>query len=293
MDEAVSLLSNMQDSEIQTSEFRLWSIGRATENKPRNSFTLMVLPIESATATDGETTFNPVEEVVDGVDADGRAYTTKVSVSRDIPCIWLPNEDNRATPPDVMRGEKIAIYRLGDTSQFYWRSMGLSNDLRTLESVVYTFNASLSPGGAGKNFDTCYFMQFSAHDKHVTIGTSKANGEPYRYSVQINTGTGAVYILDDIGNRFELVSKDKRLMLMNADNSFVKVEKKAIDLNADQYIKLTSGGSTLELNPTEFKVNTTNTTIKSSGTHIQEAGSTMTHKAGGNMLFTAPRYDFT
>ncbi|MFO5742420.1 hypothetical protein ACLBPW_30450, partial [Klebsiella pneumoniae] len=84
-----------------------------------------------------------------------------------------------------------------------------------------------------------------------------------RYSVQINTGTGAVYIHDDIGNRFELVSKDKRLMLMNADNSFVKVEKKAIDLNADQYIKLTSGGSTLELNPTEFKVNTTNTTIKS------------------------------
>ncbi|MFO5795523.1 hypothetical protein, partial [Klebsiella pneumoniae] len=78
---------------------------------------------------------------------------------------------------------------------------------------------------------------------------------------------GAVYLHDDIGNRFELVSKDKRLMLMNADNSFVKVEKKAIDLNADQYIKLTSGGSTLELNPTEFKVNTTNTTIKTSETH--------------------------
>ncbi|MFO5979538.1 hypothetical protein ACLBSL_33170, partial [Klebsiella pneumoniae] len=77
-------------------------------------------------------------------------------------------------------------------------------------------------------------------------------------------------------------------MLMNADNSFVKVEKKAIDLNADQYINLTSGGSTLELNPTEFKVNTTNTTIKSSGTHIQEGGSTMPHKAGDNISFYPP-----
>ncbi|MFO5736435.1 hypothetical protein, partial [Klebsiella pneumoniae] len=76
-------------------------------------------------------------------------------------------KDKGTTPPVLMRGEKIAIYRLGDTSQFYWRSMGLSNDLRTLESVVYTFNASLSPGGAGKNFDTCYFMQVSAHVKHV------------------------------------------------------------------------------------------------------------------------------
>ncbi|MFO5979448.1 hypothetical protein ACLBSL_32710, partial [Klebsiella pneumoniae] len=103
--------------------------------------------------------------------------------NRRMRCTRSSNDDKPATPPDVMRGEKIAIYRLGDTSQFYWRSMGLSNDLRTLESVVYTFNASLSPGGAGKNFDTCYFMQFSAHDKHVTIGTSKANGEPYRYSV--------------------------------------------------------------------------------------------------------------
>ncbi|MFO5452878.1 hypothetical protein ACLBO7_30440, partial [Klebsiella pneumoniae] len=80
--------------------------------------------------------------------------------------------------------------------------------------------------------------QLSADDKNVTIGTSKANGEPYRYSVQINTGTGAVYIHDDIGNRFELVSKDKRLMLMNADNSFVKVEKKAIDLMTDVYITM-------------------------------------------------------
>ncbi|MFO5695721.1 hypothetical protein ACLBP9_31690, partial [Klebsiella pneumoniae] len=68
------------------------------------------------------------------------------------------------------------------------------------------------------------------------------------------------------------------------DNSFVEVEKKAIDLNADQYINLTSGGSTLELNPTEFKVNTTNTTIKSSGTHIQKAGGTMKHKEGGNRM---------
>jgi hypothetical protein len=259
---------------MKASMFRLFSLGRAVENKARNTRFLNVLPVEDKLAIDGEVTHSPEEQTLQGFDALGNRYDVKAVSSNDLVCEWLPSEDNRATPPDIRRNELVEIWQLGDSDQYYWRSLGLRNDLRTLESVVWTFGASPDPGGSGMDFEKCYFLQFSAHDKHITIGTSKANGEPYTYRFQINTKDGAVYLTDDIGNYFELVSKARRLQMKNSDGSFLKIERKAIDLNAAQYIKLTSGGSTLELNPNSFLVNTTKTDINSSASFEVTTGST-------------------
>lgn len=239
------------------SVFRLVSIGTSKENKPRDSFTLNVLMNEQAMATDGEIAFDPQEVVRKWEDNTGVEHQVKTTQERSVPCEWLPSEDNRATPPDIMRNELVEVWRLGDSDKYYWRSLALKNGLRALESAVYTWNASPNPGGAGVNFDTCYFMAISAHDKHFTIGTSKANGEPNAWRMQFNTGQSEFTLTDQNGQEFEIVSRGKLLQLKNADGTFIKLEGQEITISADTKILLKCGGTTYEMTPTAIKEVTT------------------------------------
>lgn len=266
------------------SMFRLVSVGTSKENKPRNSKTLNVLMNEKAMATDGEIKFDPKETTREWQDTDGATHQVKTTAERSVPCEWLPSEDNRATPPDIRRNELVEVWRLGDSDKYYWRSLALKNELRALESVVYTWNASPNPAGGGIDFTTCYYLAVSAHDKHFTIGTSKANGEPYAWTQQFNTGEGEFTITDDIGNEIEIVSRENRIQLKNADGSFIKIERNTIELFASESITLTVGGTVYKLTPDTVSTQTTNVTSKSSTVNIAAPDITI---GGGKVLIKA------
>lgn len=268
------------------SKFKFVSLGTAKENKPRDSTMLNVLMNEKAMATDGELNFSPTETTREWQDATGASHQVKTVAERSVPCEWYPGEDNRATPPDIMRNELIEVWRLGDSDKYFWRSMAMKNGLRALESVVYTWNASPNPGGAGIDFTTCYYLAVSAHDKHFTIGTSKANGEPYAWTMQFNTGTGEFTLTDDIGNEFEIVSRDNRLQLKNPDGTYLKLEKKKIEMSADESIELICGGTRYKLVPDTVSTKTTNvvsdsTTVKVNAPDIQMGGGKIVMNAPG------------
>lgn len=262
-------------SKETVSSLTFFSVGYVTINKPRNSRMIQALPVESASGTDGEVTHNPVEQILKGNDKDGNAFEVKGTATRDLECDWLPHEDNRATPPDVRRGELVAIYRLANTSQYFWRCMGFRNGLRTLEHVVLAFGGSPKPGGSGIDFTNCYTMTFSPMDGHITIQTTKANKEPYAYTFQINTKEGLIGMQDDVGNFFELNSKETRLKLQNADSSFLQIEKQKIDLNAAQSIKFTVGGTVMELTPSTITTKTQQTSMESNSFAIKTATGTV------------------
>lgn len=258
----------LQDKSILT----LFSIGYVTTNKERGSRKIQCLPVESASATDGETTHNPVEEVLKGTDKDGNAYEVKGTQTRDLECEWMPTEDNRSTPPDMRRGELVEIYRVGKTSQYYWRCMGFRNNLRNLEHVVWMFAASPDSGGAGGTFEKCYSLVFSPMDGYISINTTKANGEPFAYTLQINTKDGLAGLTDDVGNYWEVNSKDSRVKLQNVDKSMVSVEKQWIDLKADKRITFTVGGTVIELTPEMIDQKTTTHKTKCTTMNIEAQG---------------------
>lgn len=235
----------LQDKSILT----LFSIGYVTTNKARDSRKIQCLPVESASATDGETTHNPLQDILKGVDKDGNAYEVKGTQTRDIECEWMPTEDNRATPPDMRRGELVEIYRVGKTSQYYWRCMGFRNNLRNLEHVVWMFAASPDAGGAGGTFEKCYSLTFSPMDGHITVQTTKANKESFAYTFQINTKDSLVGMTDDVGNYWELNSKESRHRFKNVDESHVTIEKQWIEMEASQHIQLKVGSTVLKLTP--------------------------------------------
>lgn len=267
------------------SKFVLVSIGTAKENKPRASTNLNVLMNEKAMATDGEIKFNPIETVREYQDTDGATHQVKTVAERSVPCEWLPSEDNRATPPDIMRNELVEVWRLGDSDKYYWRSMALKNGLRALESVVYTWNASPNPGGGGVDFNTCYYQAVSAHDGHMTWGTSKANKEPFAYTMQFNTKVGEYTVTDDINNEIEIVSRDNKIQQKNADGTFHKIERNTIELSAAESITMTVGATVYKLTPDAITATTTNHTTDATTVTVNAPTITM---GGGKITMRAP-----
>lgn len=263
--------------------FKLYSIGLVAENKPRNDRFANIVLVEDASGLDGEISFNPQEHRVKGQDKDGNSYEVVTTMDITFNCEWLPSGTNRITPPDIVRGELVEVYRLGDTDQYYWRTMGLRDNLRTLETVILAFSATPSYEGKPLSLDHCYFLEVSTHDKLVTFSTSKANGEPFVYTAQFNTAEGQFILNDDIGNQFELISRERILKMFNVDGSFLDINKKKITINADEEIKLICGGTTTVMRPESV----TTTTMK----HQVITDDTDWVQVGAGITVTTPDFD--
>lgn len=210
---------------MQPSKMRLISIGIAAENKKPSSHMLEVTPIEQVPYIDGEITadFTTIES--EGIDKDGNKYSAKALVGNTLPCKWLPMGSNRITPPDVRRGEIIFIYQYADANKFYWRSAGLRDYLRRLETVVYAFSATKDESVKKLDMTNSYSVEVSTHSKLITLHTSKANGEPYAYTFQFNCDKGGVTLTDDIGNFLELNSREHRWRIKNTEGSYLEIDK--------------------------------------------------------------------
>lgn len=212
------------------SGFKIYSFGMAAENKPLSTKELLVIPIEVLPAMEGEISEEASELKHKGVDSFGVPYELKLKVRNAIPCKWLPLGSNRDTAPDVRRGERILIWRIADADEeFYWTTLGLDDHLRRLETVRYLFNAD--PDGLSDSVpgpDNSYCIEVSTHQKLITLTTTKLNGEPFAYTLQLNTGTGYFTLTDDIQNFVELDSTEKRICLHNATGTYW--ELKAEDL---------------------------------------------------------------
>jgi hypothetical protein len=217
---------------MQMSQLRPYSIGVAAENKPLDTRFLNVAPIEMLSALDGEINFDPQDQVVRGKDSRGNQYEIKTTLDNSVTAEWYPGASNRVTPPDIRRGELIELFRLADTDKFYWRCMGLRDNLRRLETVIWAFNGTPNEGDEGISYETSYFFEVSTHKKLITMSTSQANGEPFRYTFQFNTKDGHVLLTDDVGNHVLLDSANTNIHLENIEGTMVELNKQDINFHA-------------------------------------------------------------
>lgn len=219
---------------MHTSMLHRFSIGIAAENKPLNTRMLNIVPIELMPALDGELVFDPEQQKISGVDKNGETFEIAVTTDVSISAEWLPLGTNRLTPPDIRRGELIEIYRVADSDQYFWRCMGLRDELRRLETVIWVFNGSPDLGSEGIDPETSYFLEISTHRGIVTFSTSKANNEKCTYTVQFNPMDGTFRMEDDVGNFFDLDTIERIWKLSNADDTYLELNKKDATLHADR-----------------------------------------------------------
>lgn len=213
------------------SQFHFYSLGIVAVNKPLDTDVVEVTPVEKLTMLDGEINDHEKQVELQSKMHDGSAYNTKTIQTATIKCRWLPMGSNRITSPDVRRGEQVAIYRFGDSDKYFWASLEYEKRLRKLETVLIGISATKEESDIGKP-DSMYYMEFSTHRKLIHMHTSKKNGEPFAYDVQLNTGEGYLLITDDVGNLINLDSKNTYIEITNADGSTIHLDKRDIKMSA-------------------------------------------------------------
>lgn len=221
-------LKQFVPDDLHVSKLRFYSIGIVAQNKPINTDMIDVTPTEELNMLDGELTAHTENISVTGVNHDGQAYSGNVNSNNVIRAKWLPiNSSNRKTSPDVRRGESVIIYQFGDSTNYFWSTLKDDSNLRKLETVIYSFSATTKEDTEQSASNT-YYLEISTHKKCCTFHTSKDNGEPFAYTVQINTKDGIFIITDDVGNYYYLNSKERILEMRNIDDTSVKIDKTSI-----------------------------------------------------------------
>lgn len=225
---------------MNQSKLHLYSFGIVAANKPLSSNSIEVTPMEDMNMISGEISDNLNEAVVGGQDADGAKFEARVAGSATVTASWLPFSSNRKTPPDVRRGEKVAIWKFADTDKYWWSELEYDAKLRKLETVVWMFS-NTKDEGADATPETTYFVEVSTHTKQIRIHTGVSDGEPFSYDIMLNTKEGNFRITDDAENFIYLDSKAKRLALHNTVGSFIDIFEKNITINAVENISMIAG----------------------------------------------------
>lgn len=251
---------------MEITKLHIYGLGIVAANKPLTSKDIEVTPIEDLPFLDGEISDNVSILETGGKSKDGSTYATSIDVTASIRATWLPvGISNRVTPPDVRRGEKVVIYRYGETDRYYWTTLEYDMKLRKLETVIFAFSNTQKESETGTASNT-YFFEISTHKKLITLYTSKSDGEPFAYTFQINTKDGNFIFQDDIGNFISLDSANVRIELKNADESHVDIDRKDIRVYAPNNIEIKAGNKIDIIAGNSVNVITTDITTKADAT---------------------------
>ncbi len=210
---------------MELSQLHFHSWGLVANIKPSDTKEVKVVPIEYR--------FGHLESVLDNPESDDSSYETEngeelveVVKSSAVTAKWLKFNTNRVTAPDVRRNDQVLIWRLGNTDRYYWTDMNVSN-VKRLETVVYAWSAD--PKNPVKDdLSNAYFLEISTHNKSITLQTSQSNGEPFGYTLQLNTDEGRYIITDTAENIVYLDSAETVIGFKNALGTEFKLDKKNI-----------------------------------------------------------------
>ncbi len=218
------------------SKLKLYSLGIVVEAKKRNSWFIKVYPVEELPMANGKIADLKTELDVSGKDVNDNTKTIKSKSDNIIVAKWMPEESNRATPPDMQPSEHVLIWKFADTDEFFWSVHKHEPNLRRHETVKYSY-CNKPKGIDTYDDDSSYWIQWSNHDKHIHLHTAKNDGEPVTYDVKIDTAAGNIKIEDDIGN---FILFDSVAGLLHANfNTEVRLEAPLVRFIANHVVNET------------------------------------------------------
>lgn len=222
------------------------SIGYCAVNKERKSHDIEVVLVENAPFTDGEITDNTETFEAKGQDEEGNgAFDISLDTTVTVKATWFPLAGtNRITPPDIRRGEPVIVFKMGDADRYYWVEWKYSDKLRRLETVLYVWSNERKEN-VKVTHKNSYWFTVSTHDKYIRLHTSKSDGEPFEYDIELNTKEGKFTIMDDVGNYMHLDSEKKLIRMENRDKSFLELNKTIINMESRAEINLKTSKYTL------------------------------------------------
>ena len=259
------------------SVLHIHSVGVAADNLPLNSMILEVNPIEVTPQMNGEVTSEATKMTVTSKDSLGASDETQVITTVTYQATWIPFGSNRFTPPNIRRGEKVLIWKIGDADVYYWSEYEYNPDLRKLETVILLFSNTQVEGEKASSKNSVY-LEVSTHNKAMHFRWPNSDGEPHAWDIQLNAKESILIVTDDIENQFSIESQEKRVQLINADKTRLTLDKRNGHFFAPEDMFFESGRNM------EFKVG---------GAMSHNVVSTWTWQTGGNVTGTMPEASYT
>lgn len=189
------------ETPVEVSMLKIYSIAIVSVDKQPNTDLIKAWPTETLSGASGDA--NAPKMICDASLEDNQSETqlpvSNIRCENTIEATWLPlgNNGNRITAPDVKANETVLLWRYGDTDRYYWTSLYREPCLRRLEEAVYGYSDLRSPDLTAFDASSSYTTTVSTLNKHITIQTAKSDGEPYAYTLKIDTQRGRVTVTDD------------------------------------------------------------------------------------------------
>lgn len=238
---------NPRNSDGQSiSILRPYAVGRAATNLQVGQTELMVIPLEKLPFIDGEVTDHVTQVEFDGVDAKGNHYAGNVNASNAIRATWFSRDGFLKFPGLVRRGERVQIWRNGETDQYYWELLGLDNDLRRKDILLLVISSTENEQEGKLDNTNSVVIEINTVDRHLTLSTPKNRDELCAYMMQLNYGLGEFSFSDDVGNSVVLKSRDEFIQFINKSRSLVKMEKEDITMESNNSVNIKTKKFNLE-----------------------------------------------
>lgn len=187
-----------------------YSLGMVAVDKLEDDNYIKVYPIEILPTVTGDPVDSKDIGITSTTNPFGEIKNSPLTKTNLITAKWLPRGNpNRASAPDVMKGETVYLYRYGGSDKYFWESMYCENDLRKNEKVIYLYSNKKEIGPIDKN----YYFTIDTKNKFIRLHTDDSDGEYTAYDIDLDTRNGVLTIQDGKKNEITLTSKDDKLLI--------------------------------------------------------------------------------
>jgi len=238
---------------INISNFHMETIGVVVADKEWNSKEIEVYPIELI-PEEGPDIATTDENVI-AVETDKGKEKIKLKKTKTIRATWLPLGDyNRITAPDIRRGERVFLWRMSNSDNWYWTPTSVQHNIRRQEIVTFAFSDK-EHIVKDEPLEDMYYITINTRDKFLKLHTTDKYGEYCTYDILLNTKDGYLELLDGKGNYIKLDSTKDELTtyLHNKRTLIAEKEIYAETTNENRKIK---ENLTIELDRLAIKNNT-------------------------------------
>lgn len=215
------------------SKLSIYSIGIVVADKQLDTWDIEVFPVESLpTATGDVSQTRKISGNIKNIKGD--TIAVEVEKGNTITASWLSfGQYNRASAPDICRGETVLLFRYGGEDDFYWIPLFSEFDLRKQESVMYFFSNKAGVAKEDELSDLGYWFLADTINKNVQLHTSTNDGEAAGYDISIDTRGGKLTIKD---------TNENSIILDSVSGEYTVTSKEKVELNTTNQMNLNFKG---------------------------------------------------
>jgi hypothetical protein len=257
-------------------------MGIVAEDKVIDSNLLKVYIPEMLPHLTGSLSDDEGREIISYIDNDTKnIINSKVTTTNVITATFFNLITNRSDIPQLRKGEQVIIFQYADTDVYLWHPTGQKDKLRRLDTYRISVSDQPDKDKEYDEIDDAYIFEIDTlHKKTITIKTSDAANEKYKYLIKIDAKARTIQIMDDGENEILLESDTPRIRSSNRSGTFVDLNAEDCIIGAPQDVIIKAGRQMLLKAPVgtfnfDQTCSVSSPGISVSGSNVVMSGSTV------------------